>query len=204
MEVGPTEAGRVTGVSRKVAAYWREKLLDPNFHPLTHGGRRDENMAFGSLDGDVAAQVMVYAALDDEPKISFDQLVVKLRGVPGMEHTSPAWLSRTLAGWRYSWKRAVAFARQKFTGPNIQYYLEYCTRIVEYEPARVSLRNQQISTLTPPHEPFSSNPRSLFLLMRSRFGMTRLESRVLLVFVGVIDSMLTTSLPTMASGPRLS
>jgi hypothetical protein len=132
LEVGPSRAARQLGVSRQVSEYWRDKVLDPSFHPLPHGGRRDEAMAFGGIDGDVAAQIMVYAALEANPTISFAELLEKVQQVPGLEHMTSSWLSRTTSGWRYTWKRAIGFARQKYTCANMQYYLQYCTRVVDY------------------------------------------------------------------------
>lgn len=39
-EVGPTVAARVFGVSRAVAKYWKQRVLDPTYHSDTWGGAR--------------------------------------------------------------------------------------------------------------------------------------------------------------------
>ncbi len=130
--VGPSQAGQQVGVSKRVAQYWSRKASDPQFHPLPWGGRRDENMHFGSIDGDVAAQVVVLAALDAEPKISFQGLLQKVRSVPGMENVSPWWLSTTIKGWHFSWRKMARFARLKFTEENKARYIDYCVNVSGY------------------------------------------------------------------------
>lgn len=40
LQVGPTNAHRITGLSEKVCRYWRQKLVDPAFHSGTRGGAR--------------------------------------------------------------------------------------------------------------------------------------------------------------------
>jgi len=130
--VGPSNAARQCNVSVDVAKYWMRKVRDPAFHPGTWGGRRDNQMRFGGVEGDIAAQVVLYTALEANPQISFSNLHQLVRTVPGMEDISTWWISTRIKGWRWNWKRMARFAKQKFTPANRERYLEYCVNIVDY------------------------------------------------------------------------
>jgi len=135
--VGTSSAAQRMGVSRRVAQYWRDKVSDPTLHAGTWGGRREENMRFGSLKGDLSAQLVVFAAICAYPRLSFYGLLQKVRTVPGMENVSARWLSQTLKCWDWTWRQVTRFARQKFTAPNMERYINYCERIIDVPFERV-------------------------------------------------------------------
>lgn len=153
-EFGPTVAARLFGTTPTVAAYWKKKLLNPEFHAGTWGGfrfvfssvalspslsspRRNACLRFGTLEDDIAAQAIIFLAIRSFPRLSSRELLNKLRQVPGMQDLTEAFLSRTISSWDFSWGVAEHVADLKFTEQNIREWIMYAIAILDVPLDRV-------------------------------------------------------------------
>ncbi len=137
-DVGVRKAARRAGVSPQVASYWKQKVVNPGFHPRTWGGTRNNAMAFGSFTNDLAVQHVVFEAILDDPDVSFRGLLLKLRSVPGLEAMSAWWLSTTIRSWGWNWATTRTVARNKYTDENMRLWVEYAIAVLDIPMDRVS------------------------------------------------------------------
>jgi hypothetical protein len=137
--LGPSEAARLAGVSRYCARYWKRKVADPNFHPGCWGGHRDNAMTFGSIENDVAVQMVVYIAICENPDTSFRNLLDVLRSIPGLEGMSASWLSRTIHSWGWEWGRVRLVSKNKYSPQNIDTWVNYAVSILDVPLNKVSI-----------------------------------------------------------------
>ena len=142
--VGQREAARRLGLSHQLIGYYMRKQAQPGFHPGPHGGRREEQMAFGSFENDLLVQEVVYMAILADPDASFKELLTSLQSVPGLENMSPPWLSRTLKSWGWNWGRVRLLARHKFTPENIAEMADFAIRITKIPLVQVRCRHSLI------------------------------------------------------------
>lgn len=126
---GMRYAREVSGCTEGYGVYWKKRVRNPEIHRGTWGGRRQERFAFGGVDGDKAAQTVLYQAILTNPDAALNELTLMCRRFPGMEHVSEPWISRTIRNWGWSWTKTRPIARHKFTEENMTLWLNYARDI---------------------------------------------------------------------------
>ncbi len=89
----------LTSASRLTLAYWKEKALNPEFHPGLWGGFRvckypPDVVAFISL--------LVWSRLRVDPCVSISELLALMNGPPNNLGVTRWWISNLFQRWRWS------------------------------------------------------------------------------------------------------
>jgi len=106
------------GVTEGFARYWTTKLLNPNFHPGSHGGARDSRSRFDANEL-LFVEWLLLAAIRFNPLQTIGQLrsVLQSFGVDIAEN----WIKRTFHRWGWSCKHPRYKQINKFTMDNMLY-----------------------------------------------------------------------------------
>lgn len=117
---GPAKTTVSFGTRRGMNRYWRNKLLDPNFHNKRHGGGR--YVKFGAMRPVVHA--LIWAALKHNPLLSIPEVSEFMRSNTNFE-VNDQYVARLFKKWKWSTKRPVRHQINKYTIRNIGYYCDF-------------------------------------------------------------------------------
>jgi len=130
LQRGPRFAATSFGISIPLANYWKLKLLDPHFHPASHGGRRYTR--FNSLDVQLITH-LVWNQCQIEPRTSRAEYVDMLRRKGYI--VSKQYLSSLFHKWRWSFHYPTRTQLKKYTTENMLYYVEYMAKVKYFDEA---------------------------------------------------------------------
>lgn len=100
-------------------------------------GIRYRFMVFGSYEGELVAQALLYLCILENPTAKIAELVEELL-LAGLDGTNRRWVERAILSWDWNWIFSARIARRKYADANLQEYLQYGLRIRDYRLDRVS------------------------------------------------------------------
>jgi transposase len=111
--------------------YWREKLVNPDFHPKTCGG------AYHCLDEYIAflMEFLVYFFTQKVPQLTAWEMMIILRDGAGFQIDDDAGrrhVNRIWERWGYTSKKATFRNINKYTEENSEYYVMYRALILTF------------------------------------------------------------------------
>lgn len=112
-----------TAYSRQRMQYWKKKLYQPTtFHPLPHGGPREECFKF-SIEEKQRLEHLLLLLAKENPTWKLREYKERLETLD--VSVSKEYIRRIFKSWGLSWKKAQYKHPNRYTSRNLQYYKKY-------------------------------------------------------------------------------
>lgn len=123
VRVGIAKAARCTGLPQYIVQYWRDKFLDPSYHPKSWGGRYRQHRF------QVAIHIALFHLCKQNSTYNLREFRTKLRELNPNWNISLSTLSRIFKSWRWSFKKPDRYQYLKYRRENIERYVAYLAGI---------------------------------------------------------------------------